>query len=639
MSASDVFDYAVAPQRTAGPGQPDGYVHAHVADVDNEISSNGTENAAYPLRSADAFESYCGRVQQRLAEHAAARIQFLQVAYDRLTDLVQTARDVEDADLYQELQQHCTAARELLEALHRSTRIAEPVSASHFASVPIPTPPGPSKPVPINTVASRPPVTAAPHDPQFSITRLPTVPLQGNGPAPVPSSAADQTAPLLPGGLDPVPRMPRRPLRPLADIEADAIRIRGDLKNWNTAQPLMSKHGGLYIPNCLLLRAVGCRQRRLEEEGGDTEVAEVTELRDDIIDLLDGANDQDYTVALDDDLDPRPTAYQWGEMAERYEEMARGQEAFEWWQKHRNTLSVTDIQPMAEAIAAIQQRFNRILFRVGARDPFQQALFDELRIWAREAQCFLQSLRPKVPTGELVERASMLEAAWEQAREVVLEEERRWQTVDRVVALVTDPEFGSAGEQDEERLREAVWECKQHRIPASDRRLRDALLPWAAFLESDERFREVLREINLEWERRQDQGRPEEATEEADHSLDSVWAEIEAVRQITKGKRCLMLGGTCREENRRKIEDALELRELVWPSTKPSDPLSKYDTEIRHSEIVALLTRFSRKEWKNAQDICARDGKRFVHLTSGYGVAQVVRHFFTQLCPEASGRS
>ena len=411
--------------------------------------------------------------------------------------------------------------------------------------------------------------------------------------------------------------------------------MRAELKTWNNSQPLMNKHGGLYIPNCLLLRAVACRQRRLEEEAGDTEVAEVTELRDDIIDLLDSANDQDYTVALDDEIDPKPTAYQWGEMAERYEEMARGQEAFEWWQKHRNVLSVTDIQPLAEAIAAIQQRFNRILFRVGARDPFQQALFDELRVWAREAQCFLQSLRPKVPTAELVERACTLEAAWDQAREVVLEEERRGLTVDRVIEMVADTDFGSAVEEDEERLREAVWECRQHRIPASDRRLRDALLPWAAFLEGDDRFRDVLREINLEWERRQDQGRPEEAAEAADTSVDSALPELEAVRNITRGKRCLMLGGTCREENRRKIEDALELKELVWPSTKPSDPLSKYDTDLRHSEIVALLTRFSRKEWKNAQDICARDGKKFVHLTSGYGVAQVIRHFYTQLCPEA----
>ena len=96
----------------------------------------------------------------------------------------------------------------------------------------------------------------------------------------------------------------------------------------------------------------------------------------------------------------------------------------------------------------------------------------------------------------------------------------------------------------------------------------------------------MLREINLEWERRQEIGRPEAVEEEPSGALDELAAELEAVREVTRGKRCLLLGGTCREENRRKIEEALQLSELVWPSTKPSDPLSKFDTELRHSDIV-----------------------------------------------------
>jgi len=208
-----------------------------------------------------------------------------------------------------------------------------------------------------------------------------------------------------------------------------------------------------------------------------------------------------------------------------------------------------------------------------------------------------------------------------------------------VVTLVSEPEFGSEPERDERRLHNALAECKNMRIPASDRRLRDALLPWGAFLEDDERFKELLREINLEWERRQETGRPEEIEDEPDTEIDSLEKELAAVREVTRGKQLLILGGTCREENRRKLEAALELRELVWPSTKPSDPLARFDTDIRHSDIVALLTRFSRKEWKNAQDICAREGKKFVHLTTGYGVSQVVRHFYNQIAPEGSGRS
>ena len=96
--------------------------------------------------------------------------------------------------------------------------------------------------------------------------------------------------------------------------------------------------------------------------------------------------------------------------------MSRAQEAFEWWVGNNGLLTVNDVQPLAEAVAAVQQRFNRLLFRIGARDPFQQQLFDDLRAWAREAQCYLQSLRPKVPMMELVERAMTLEPAWANVR-------------------------------------------------------------------------------------------------------------------------------------------------------------------------------------------------------------------------------
>jgi hypothetical protein len=569
-----------------------------------------TQKVETPFRSAEAFDAYCAQVQARLAEHAAQRIHFLQSAYDRLTRLLQTARAVEDPALSNELAQYRIAATELLEALKRL-----PQMDSRVSTLPM------SEPVSPAGVNGRYTIETRREEAQPIVQAAASSPFQTTEePAPTPVA----------------PRLPRRPMRPLADIEADAVRLRAELRDWNNRYPLTSGQGELSIPNCLRLRAMACRQRRLEEESGDTEITEVAEFSEDIVDILDAANDQEYTVALDDELDPRPTAWQWGELADRYEEMAKAQEAFEWWNQNRNGLTVADIQPLAEAVAAIQQRFNRLLFRVGARDPFQQQLFDDLRTWAREDQCYLYSLRPKVPVTELVERAGTLEEAWEKAKIPVAEEEHRQKTVDNVIAMVSAPEFGSQPEPDEVRLREALIECKQLRIPASDRRLRDALLPWGAFLESDERFKEIVREINLEWERRQESNKSEASEEESDAPLDVPDAELEAVREVARGKRCLFLGGTCREENRKKLETALELSELVWPSTKPSDPLSKFETEIRHSDIVVLLTRFSRKEWKNAQDICDREGKKFVHLTTGYGVAQVVRHFYEQICPQGA---
>lgn len=621
-----------------------------------------------PFRSSETFENYCAKVQSRLSEHAIKRIDFVQTAFDRLTRLLQTAKDVEDTSLYNEIWHHRVTAKELLESLKITTQTNSLVS-------PLPPRPGPPKYVPQASANSGGAIGNGQGNGNGHISQI-GIPNE-IGTNAVNFSDASSTAPAreqvvsqLPinhGSMenstvqpthnlqddsssngayygngsyslqkDAIQRPPRR-LRPLTDIEADAIQLREQVKTFSETHPLTTRLGDLSLPNCLTMRAFACRQRRLEDEAGETEVAEVTELMEDIVDLLDAANDQEYTIALDDEIDPQPTAYQWGELAERYEEMAQAQDSFEWWNRHRTVLTVADVQPLAEAVAAVQQKFNRLLFRLGARDPFQQQLFDELRTWAKEQQCYLHSLRPKVPMSELTERAASLVPTWDQARLIVDGDNYKQTVVENVIQLVSQADFGQ-DDHDEIRLQEAVWECKQQKIPSSDKRLREALLPWGAFLEGDDRFRDVLREINLEWERRQDLGKPEIAAEEAD--LDptqaSLWLELRAVQNATRGKRCLLLGGTCREENRRKIEDALELSELVWPSTKPSDPLSKFDTDLRHSDIVALLTRFSRKEWKNAQDICARDGKKFVHLTTGYGVAQVVRHFYTQLCPEGS---
>jgi hypothetical protein len=691
-------DYPSRVAHATAPPQRSGVVAGNPGEDTGKTVRPETGAFASPLRTAESFEMYCSQIQNRLAEHAAQRANFLQSAYDRLTRLLHTARAVEDTVLYNELWQHRVAVRELLEALshlsaapsapvptapaHSSandavysavvasafptaldteppSRLAAPNAGYTALNVPLPgqsdpasskagsaaerTPPLPSQPpaaYPTLPLPPKPLSLQKANETNGHIARNAQADDEGAFPKPMqadnpPASGLREAQTNAPA--EPAPRPVRQPVRALTDIEADAVKLRASLRGWNDRLPLRSAHSmfnGLNVPNCLRLRAVACRMRRLEEEAGDTEVAEVTELGHDIEDLLDNAGDDEYTVALDYEIEPMPTAYQWGELAERYEETARAEEAFEWWITNRAVLSVTDVQGLAEAVAAIQQRFNRLLFRIGARDPFQQQLFDDLRSWAKEAQCYLYSLRPKVPIAELIEKAQTIDEAWEQAREPLRAIEERQGAVEAVVELVAAPDFGEREAEDEKRLQTALLHCKELRIPFSERRLRDALLPWASFLEDDERFKELLREITLEWERRQEIGKTEPMESEPTSALDELRTELEAVREVTRGKRCLLLGGTCREENRRKIEDALQLSELVWPSTKPSDPLAKFDTELRHADVVALLTRFSRKEWKNAQDICARDGKKFVHLTTGYGVSQVVRHFYQQIAPQ-----
>ncbi len=436
------------------------------------------KNDVSPLHSAESFDAYCQHVQSRLSEHATRRREFLQAAYERLTNLLCAARDVEDALLYNELWQHRVAVRELLDALLRSPIAASPVAAraivlppdasehrndphlnghvkSDSSSVAMSTPDfaipaivPPAKPVPLQSingankieavVRGNTPLSLVASDAVVAFSLVSdsgevvaivetsdssawvSAGTAASSPDPTLSAAAISSEPRStePYPMDKEASRPfRNPARPLPDIEAEAVRFRASLAEWKETHSLAHPNGGMHVPNALRLRAFACRQRRLEEEAGDTEVAEVSELSKDIYDLLDASDDQEYSVAFDDDLDPIPTVYQWNELADRYEETARAQEAFDWWNENRGWLSVEDIQPLAESVAAIQQRFNRLLFRIGGRDPFQQQLFDDLRTWARDVQCYLHSLRPKVPIGELVERAQSIDIAWETARE------------------------------------------------------------------------------------------------------------------------------------------------------------------------------------------------------------------------------
>ena len=123
-------------------------------------------------------------------------------------------------------------------------------------------------------------------------------PLKTDGQATSSRPTLTQSLPSVPDLADTAPaeyapRPLRQAVRPLADITADATRLRESLKGWEKHHPLRSARSdsnsieGLNVPNCLRLRAVACRMRRLEEEGGDAEIGEVIELARDIEDILD----------------------------------------------------------------------------------------------------------------------------------------------------------------------------------------------------------------------------------------------------------------------------------------------------------------------------------------------------------------
>ncbi|MCX6382863.1 MAG: hypothetical protein NT023_25845 [Armatimonadetes bacterium] len=548
------------------------------------------------LQSPEAFRSYADEIQTRLQSNASQRKRFLEGVISRLNDLLGTALAVNDTALYNELWQCRQMAQQMITNLQESL----PREVAPRSEVPVPLIAQPPKLIPLDAVTNMLPYTPTP-PPIREVPYMEPVNNYVVHPPYAPQEARpDSTTNEL--------RPPRRSTRPLVDIEADAIRQREQLRIYLDAHPLRNEAGELSIPHGLQLRSLICRQRKLEEEAGDVEVAEVTDLRNDLWDAMKSAGDTVYTVGQDYTLEVAPTVFQWGELVERYEEMARAFEAFIWWHEHSGDLTLMDVQPLAEAVAAIQGRFNRLLYRVSSRDQFQQQLYEDLRLWAKEAQCYLYSLRPKVPIDELSERASTLDEAWDKARQPVLLADQRLKTLEHLGNLLATSGFGEEPQRDAERLRIVLQRCKELRVPAQERRLRDPLVTWTALMETDDAFRDVLREVCGEWERRMDTQTLISAPL-LNTALTGLEAEVGKVRSLLQGKVVLMIGGVATEDIKQHLTTLLGAKEILWENHRPTATLEDFEADIRRADAVILLTQYSRKEWLEAQSLCAVDGK------------------------------
>ncbi len=585
------------------------------------LSSNLLPTYVAALQSPETFAVYCEEIQTRLQSNASQRKRFLEASIDRLNNLLGTALAVNDTALYHELWQCRQMAQQMIESLAQGV----PTEVVVQPEIPVPIIPQPPKLRPLDTVTGTlspvpPPPPPAPvreatylePAPAFSPTRPPYVSQE-----------------VRPSVVSAEPRAPRRSTRPLVEIEADAIRQREQLRIFVEAHPLRDSAGNFHIPNALLMRSLMCRQRKLEEEAGDIEVAEVTDLRNDIWEVMEKAGDTEYTVGREYSFEVPPTVFQWGELVERYEEMSRAFEAFLWWHEHSGDLTLMDVQPLAEAVAAIQGRFNRLLYRVSSHDQFQQQLYEDLRSWAKEAQCYLYSLRPKVPIDELSERAATLEEAWDKARQPVLLAVQRLKTLEHLGNLLATPGFGEEPHRDAERLRIVLQRCKELRVPAGERRLRDPLVPWAAFMETDDAFRDVLREVCGEWERRLDTQTLTSAPL-LNTSLSGLTSEIAKIHSVLGGKCVLVVGGIATEEVKSQLASITGASEILWENHRPTATLEDFEADIRRADALILFTQYSRKEWLQAQSLCAVDGKPCYRALTGTDAA----HFVRSLCQQ-----
>lgn len=168
-------------------------------------------------------------------------------------------------------------------------------------------------------------------------------------------------------------------------------------------------------------------------------------------------------------------------------------------------------------------------------------------------------------------------------------------------------------------------------IPPSDRRIRDRIGRNISDVpESDEwpkGFRLALREISKVQQAITTSVDPQD---QADQSV-----EIESVSEWLEGRTVVLIGGDCRPDRKKAIEQSLRLSELVWVETSPGMSVSRFESFVARSDVavVLLAIRWVSHSYGAVQQYCDKYGKPFVRLPGGLGVNQIAEQIMKQ-CSE-----
>lgn len=103
---------------------------------------------------------------------------------------------------------------------------------------------------------------------------------------------------------------------------------------------------------------------------------------------------------------------------------------------------------------------------------------------------------------------------------------------------------------------------------------------------------------------------------------------LQEARKLVAGRALLVIGGLTRPDHQEALREALGLSEVLWPSTRESNPrLDPFEPLIARPDVVAvvLLIRWIRHAMNDAAALCLKHGKVMVRVPSGYNVNQIAQ--------------
>jgi len=124
-----------------------------------------------------------------------------------------------------------------------------------------------------------------------------------------------------------------------------------------------------------------------------------------------------------------------------------------------------------------------------------------------------------------------------------------------------------------------------------------------------------------------------------DASLDSVGqkrtlsAQVLEVREMLRGGRIVVIGGIHKPHAARALQQAFELSEVSWLSTREHQSIAPFEPEVARSEtrLVIVAIRWSSHSFEGVKKMCERYGKPYLRLPGGYHPNQVAAAVLQQV--------
>lgn len=323
-------------------------------------------------------------------------------------------------------------------------------------------------------------------------------------------------------------------------------------------------------------------------------------------------------------------------LAKGYRALDRSWDMWEWYKQYGADMDKGVGAPLLESIAApipmIQQIYGpKGILPSASEQDTTSTLREEVTEEAKRRKWKLDMLTMTCSRQQQVKYLNQAEENWQNAKAQVEKKQAQSRVLDALEDTLAHPDPSSF----EEDLLCALVRCHKAQIPPSNLRLRELMRGYAWLVENPavpdrcelstrekQSARTFLVKLGEYLVNDQQKGQEDEEPEtepEAEQNGDL----LKRARQITQGKKVLMLCFNRRAEAEQRIQQKLGFSEVDWPDLDGSESVHDMEPHIRNADMTIVVVRYSRTHWKEASDIAKQHNKQFVMATKGYGVTHL----------------